>query len=265
MKKYLTIYFLFVILAVALGTCFVMWEIKFSTIVYMWTSIFLGIIFVFMTVYLVKVLKYSLSDFEKGNYLKVIGKNEEKIELNREKINVTNYLYLNNSICLNRMGEFEKSNNNLEKIREFQNEKEIKWYYYFLKGTNMILEGKDIEKGSKELLKCRDVLDIKDIYPFLAFAEVVNKNKNLALKYLEEYSKLERKKTFAFTLTKAAIYFDEFTYQIENNFFIGYTYYQIGNIDKAVEYFKISENSKFNNYYSERSKEFIKLLEIKMF
>ena len=95
-----------------------------------------------------------------------------------------------------------------------------------------------------------ELLNPEEAYPIRAYFEAVKGNQKEALRYIEAYINKEKRRKVIFSLRKSTLVYDKFTYDIENNYFIGMTYLKLNEPQLAKEYFSKASKSQYENYFS---------------
>ena len=74
------------------------------------------------------------------------------------------------------------------------------------------------------------------------------------------YLKFIEGKKLSFSFIKSSVIIDKFIYNIQNNFFIGACYLKMNNYALARQYLEKASNSRYDNYFSKKSKELLEAI-----
>ena len=106
------------------------------------------------------------------------------------------------------------------------------------------------------LKKSVDVLNIPEMLPIQAYLEVLKSNAEKANEFIRRYLREKRSKRLIFNIS-TTLALDRTFEKVENNFFIGISYYKMKNFELARKYLLESCSCKYDNYYSKRSNELL--------
>jgi tetratricopeptide (TPR) repeat protein len=196
-----------------------------------------------------------------GNYLKAIDYSNALLIKYKNKKSLTTPILLNIANCYNRMGDFRKSIEILDKIDTKNLDGNRSLALAVAYGSNSILLEENINIIKMYFDKTLTMTKLIEYYPLFANYEALVGNKDAAAEYIETYIHRDNHKKLLL-VGKDLFIFDKFSIDIENNFSIGLYYFNIGDSNLAKDYFKKSANCKYDNYYSQKSIEFLTNLTI---
>lgn len=203
----------------------------------------------------------SMKLLSKGEYSKAIQGFERIIENQGKNKKILNAMLYNISICHYRNGEFNKSENCLDKMDLTCCDDNIKWGYFNLRASNLMLLEENIDVIEDYFDKAAQLFNPEEGYPRLTYFEGVKGNQKEALRYIEGYVNKEKKRKVIFRFRNTLLLFDKFVYDIENNFFLGMAYIKLNEPKLAKEYLGKANNGQYENYFSKRAGEILNDLE----
>jgi tetratricopeptide (TPR) repeat protein len=198
-------------------------------------------------------------------YIKMLknGKYAEGIEVLNKKLNkawtkdVKNIYYFNIANAYNRMGDFEKSIENLNMIDEKKLDKNLKPNYYGLYASGLYW----IEGDRNRILVYMEKSLEGNVLPNLDIVrsniELLKGNKEGAERYINLYFKKKSEKSFVMGF-KSMLIIDSYFEEIMSNLYIGMFYLDKGNEELAKKYLSLSADSKYENFYSSKAKELLR-------
>ena len=183
----------------------------------------------------------NLNSLHKGEYSKAIESFKKTMKKHGRNTKIVNAMLYNISVCYYRKGDFHEVESCLDKMDLKSCDDNIKWGYFFLRASSLILLEENIYAAIEYYEKSLELLNQEEAYPVKAYFEAVKGNQKEALRYMETYINKERRRKVIFSLKKSTLVYDKFNYDIENNYFLGMTYLKLNEPQLAKEYFSKSK------------------------
>ena len=204
---------------------------------------------------MLKVLKSNCL-VSKGRYNEAIESFKKIIKKCENKIKIRNVILFSIALCYSRLGEFEKSDQYLSEVDVKIMEEYFKWNYFILNAMNIMLLGEETNEAEQYLQKALIIFEKKEFYPAEAYFYSLRGNNQECLNYIHMYLEhIEEKKLSGF-INKL----DKFIYNVQNNFLIGACYLKMNNYVLAKQYLKKSCKCNYDNYFSKKSEELLKVI-----
>lgn len=221
-----------------------------------WLLLWLIILLFALIIILYNILKPNRL-LIKGKYNRAIKhfiKISKKYKNNNKIKNASIY---NIALCYHRMGDFASSEKYLNRLDLNVIDNNLKWGYYKLSATNLVLLKKKGKKLQKYIDNAKNIYNLPELYPVISYVETLKKNNITAEFYINTYLNKPKIQKYILSFSNYSLITDNFTYEIENNFFIGLAYLKMKNNSLAMKYFQQSCNCKYDNYYSHFSEVFL--------
>lgn len=192
----------------------------------------------------------------KGRYNEAVDSFKKIIKKCENKIKIRNVTLFNIALCYSRMGDFEKSDQYLSKVDTKIMGEYFKWDYFILNAMNIMLLGEEIDEVESYLQKALNILEKKEFYPTEAYFYALKGDNQECLNYIHMYLEFIEEKRLARLINKL----DKFIYNVQNNFLIGACYLKMNNYVLAKQYLKKSYRCNYDNYFSKKSEELLKVM-----
>lgn len=237
----------------------------------LYQSLFFGVLLLAALLFLVENFLYIVLPTRlifKGNYdssLDLCHRGWKKSILAKVDKVFRQNIMISIAINYSRKGNFESSLKWLEKINEEKPAtRAVRWYYSSLYANNLLLFKRNV-KRAEEFINIALF-----IYPNHYFAKVlkllesylcllINKQEK-ATDLIEEYLASQKSKPDKSLLT----YLFEFIYgndeaytSAAENFYLGYYYQALGDLEQARKHFKITVSCPHDNFYKQKAKEYL--------
>jgi tetratricopeptide (TPR) repeat protein len=195
-----------------------------------------------------------------GKYGEAIDQFNNIIKKYANKVKIRNVTLFNIALCYSRMGDFEKSDEYLNQIDIEMMNDYLKWDYFILNAMNVMLLGEDINEAEPHLQKAVSILKKKEFYPTEAYFYALKGNNEECLNYIHMYLDFMEGKRVLFSSVKSSMIMDKFIYNVQNNFLVGVCYLKMNNWVLAKEYLEKACKCNYDNYFSRKSKELLKVI-----
>ena len=195
----------------------------------------------------------------KGMYNKAIEEFNNIINKYKGNDRVMNAMNLNIASCYSRLGDFQRSIEYLDKIDSKTRaiDKNLTFAYSGLYVVNLMLLDREYEKIEEHLKKVVEINDLIEFYPIRAYFEALKADEKKTLDYIEKYQNRKENRKFILSFMNTSLVFDKFTIDVENNFFIGMSYYKLNDFKSAILYLSKIINYEYDNFYSRKAREIL--------
>lgn len=246
-----------IVLGGILGLIFAIYKIRLVSLIIPAIILFV-IYFIAAVIYFIfKELKHHKTLIDNGRYDELIKYSTNKHEKMKGKISYKEQYLVNIANCYNRMGNFQESLNNLEKIQVHKMDNKTKSSYYTLISSNLYFLNQNLNRAEELISKSRQLLDTPERILQQALIDIELNKKDNASQLVEQYHKVTTRKKYMFGVYSID-YIDEYCIEISEKFMLGLYYKKIGNEEKSKEYFLKSANCNYKSYFSDISKELCK-------
>ncbi|MDR3597726.1 hypothetical protein [Clostridium sp.] len=218
--------------------------------------IYLGIVFSALLFVITRGMN-NLNLLYKGEYSKAIESFKKTMKKHWRNKKIVNAMLYNISVCNYRKGDFYEMESYLDKMDLKSCDENIKWGYFFLRASSLILLEENVHAAIEYYEKAVELFNPEEAYPIRAYLEAVKGNQKEALRYIEIYVNKEKRRKVILGLKKSTLVYDKFIYDIENNYFLGMTYLKLNEPQLAKEYFSKASKSKYENYFSTKAVEYL--------
>lgn len=225
-----------------------------------WVIIYFGVVISAILVVIIRGMN-NLNSLHKGEYSKAIESFKKTMKKHGRNTKIVNAMLYNISVCYYRKGDFYEVESCLDKIELKSCDDNIKWGYFFLRASSLILLEENVHAAAEYCEKAVELFNPEEAYPIRAYFEAVKGNQKEALRYIETYINKEKRRKVIFGLKKSTLVYDKFNYDIEYNYFLGMTYLKLNEPQLAKEYFSKSSKSQYENYFSKKAGEYLEGLE----
>jgi len=221
-----------------------------------WVIIYFGVVISAVLFVIIRGMN-NLNPLYKGEYSKAIESFKKTMKKHGRNIKIVNAMLYSISVCYYRKGDFYEVKSCLDKMDLKSCDDNIKWGYFLLRASSLILLEENVHAAIEYYEKAVELLNPEEAYPIGAYFKVVQGNQKEALRYIETYINKEKRRKVIFGLKKSTLVYDKFTYDIENNYFLGMTYLKLNEPELAKEYFSKASKSQYENYFSKKSGEYL--------
>lgn len=225
-----------------------------------WVIIYFGIVIIAVLFVIIRGMN-NLNSLHKGEYSKAIESFTKTMKKHGRNTKIVNAMLYNISVCYYRKGDFYEVESCLDKMDLNSCDDNIKWGYFFLRASSLILLEENVQAAIEYYEKAVELLNPEEAYPFRAYFEAMKGNKKEALRYIEDYFNKEKRRKVIFSLKKSTLVYDKFIYDIQYNYFLGMTYLKLNEPQLAKEYFSKASKSQYENYFSKKAGEYLEELE----
>lgn len=204
--------------------------------------------------YTLKDLKIQKSMLNTGKYDEMIKYSIGRHEKLKGKMGYKEQYILNVANCFNRMGKFQESLDYLDRMQVDKMDNNLKAGYCGLYSSDLYFLNQDMGKAEELIIKSRNLIDMQESMLLHALISLeLNKNET-ARQLVEAYCKKSNKKKYILGMS-TVMYIDEYTSKVSEKFMLGLYYKKAGDEAKSKMYLTEAASYRYNNYFSNISKE----------
>ncbi len=225
--------------------------------------IFFSIMALFFFVFLIFLLLIRFNLFI-SKKLMISGKFDQAI-VNLKKCkgkyrilkSITNNIHHNLAFCYHYMGDFDKSNNELDNIELDKVDENMKFAVLLSYSNNFLELNTNKDQALEYINQCSKIMDIPEIKINLAYLDLIQNNINSSKKKLEEYFTQSKQATKIKIGLITTLIFPKKISDLQINYRIGKILWANNEIEEAKKYLTLVKDSKYKSYYGIKSKEIL--------
>ena len=202
-------------------------------------------------------------DISRGKYQRALLKCKNLLEKKKRKPKYEFDILFHMSILNYRLGEFKKSIQTLDKIKKIDMNRKQKCFFHHIYAGNLIFLKKENHLIEEHIDKALSQCKFIEYYPLTAFFYLKKNYNEYAMELVKEYQNHNKKEIIVFEKYFIS-HHDQFQIKYENNFYLGSIFYLLDEFQKAKEHLILTAQCKFDNYFTQKSKELLEQINSNM-